>query len=40
MKKNAEAYKPFTMNAHVRGRLEMWEGCCNSNFEKIRKSIH
>jgi CRISPR-associated protein Cas1 len=27
MKKNAEADKPFTMNAHVRERLEMWEGC-------------
>ncbi|SDG05323.1 CRISPR-associated protein, Cas1 family [Methanolobus vulcani] len=27
MKKNAEADKPFTMNAHVRERLEMWEEC-------------
>jgi CRISPR-associated protein Cas1 len=25
MKKNAEADKPFTLNAHVRERLEMWE---------------
>ncbi len=25
MKKNAEADKPFTMNAHVRDRLEMWQ---------------
>ena len=25
MKKNAEADKPFTMNAHVRERLEMWK---------------
>jgi len=24
MKKNAEADKPFTMNAHVRERLEIW----------------
>ena len=24
MKKNAEADKPFTLNAHVRERLEMW----------------
>jgi CRISPR-associated protein Cas1 len=27
MKKNAEAEKPFTLNAHVRERLEIWEGC-------------
>ncbi|WP_235856330.1 CRISPR-associated protein Cas1 [Methanolobus halotolerans] len=27
MKKNAEADKPFTLNTHVRERLEMWEGC-------------
>lgn len=27
MKKNAEAEKPFTLNAHVRDRLGMWEGC-------------
>lgn len=26
MKKNAEAHKPFSLNAHVRERLEMWEG--------------
>ncbi|MCC7577130.1 MAG: CRISPR-associated endonuclease Cas1 [Methanomethylovorans sp.] len=26
MKQNAKADKPFTMNAHVRERLEMWEG--------------
>lgn len=25
MKKNAETDKPFTLNAHVRERLEMWE---------------
>jgi CRISPR-associated protein Cas1 len=25
MKKNAEADKPFTLNAHVRERLEIWE---------------
>ena len=24
MKKNAEADKPFTLNSHVRERLEMW----------------
>lgn len=24
MKKNAKADKPFTLNAHVRERLEMW----------------
>jgi CRISPR-associated protein Cas1 len=28
MKKNAEADKPFTLNAHVKERLENWEGCC------------
>jgi CRISPR-associated protein Cas1 len=27
MKKNAEAEKPFTLNSHVRERLEMWEEC-------------
>jgi CRISPR-associated protein Cas1 len=27
MKKNAEAEKTFTLNSHVRERLEMWEGC-------------
>ncbi|TQD27917.1 CRISPR-associated endonuclease Cas1 [Methanolobus vulcani] len=27
MKKNAKADKPFTLNAHVRERLELWEGC-------------
>jgi CRISPR-associated protein Cas1 len=27
MKKNAEADKPFTLNAHVKERLELWEGC-------------
>ncbi len=27
MKKNAEADKPFTLNSHVRERLDMWEGC-------------
>ena len=27
MKKNDEADKPFTLNSHVRERLEMWEGC-------------
>jgi len=26
MKKNAKADKPFTLNAHVRERLEMWNG--------------
>jgi CRISPR-associated protein Cas1 len=26
MKKNAKADKPFTLNAHVRERLEMWKG--------------
>jgi CRISPR-associated protein Cas1 len=25
MKKNAKADKPFTLNAHVRERLEIWE---------------
>jgi CRISPR-associated protein Cas1 len=25
MKKNAEADKPFTLNAHVRERLQMWD---------------
>jgi CRISPR-associated protein Cas1 len=25
MKKNAEADKPFTLNSHVKERLEMWE---------------
>ncbi len=25
MKKNVEDDKPFTMNAHVRERLDMWE---------------
>jgi CRISPR-associated protein Cas1 len=25
MKQNAKAYKPFTLNAHVRERLEQWE---------------
>jgi CRISPR-associated protein Cas1 len=25
MKKNAEAEKPFTLNSHVRERLELWE---------------
>lgn len=25
MKKNAEADKPFTLNAHVRERLELWD---------------
>jgi CRISPR-associated protein Cas1 len=27
MKKNAEADKPFTLNAHVKERLEMWRSC-------------
>lgn len=27
MKKNAKADKPFTLNAHVKERLEMWEKC-------------
>lgn len=27
MKKNAKADKPFSLNAHVKERLEMWEGC-------------
>ncbi len=27
MKQNAKADKPFTLNAHVRERLEMWEKC-------------
>ncbi|MDW7732573.1 MAG: hypothetical protein SCH66_09130 [Methanolobus sp.] len=27
MKKNAEADKPFTLSAHVKGRLETWESC-------------
>jgi CRISPR-associated protein Cas1 len=27
MKKNAKADKPFTLNAHVRERLEMWNMC-------------
>jgi CRISPR-associated protein Cas1 len=27
MKENAEADKSFTLNAHVRERLEIWEGC-------------
>jgi len=27
MKQNAMSEKPFTLNAHVRERLEMWEGC-------------
>jgi len=27
MKQNAKADKPFTLNAHVRERLEMWNGC-------------
>jgi len=26
MKQNAKADKPFTLNTHVRERLEMWEG--------------
>ena len=26
MKQNAKADKPFTLNAHVRERLEMWDG--------------
>jgi len=26
MKKNAEADKPFSLNAHVKERLDMWEG--------------
>ncbi|MFA4824632.1 MAG: CRISPR-associated endonuclease Cas1 [Methanoregula sp.] len=25
MKKNAESYKPFTLNKHVRKRLDQWE---------------
>jgi CRISPR-associated protein Cas1 len=25
MKKNAEADKPFSLNVHVRERVEMWE---------------
>jgi CRISPR-associated protein Cas1 len=25
MKKNAEAEKPFTLNSHVKERVEMWE---------------
>lgn len=36
MKKNAASDKPFTLNKHVRGRLDQWEskvevengGCC------------
>jgi CRISPR-associated protein Cas1 len=28
MKQNAKADKPFTLNAHVRERLEMWEESC------------
>jgi len=28
MKQNAMADKPFTLNAHVRERLDMWEGLC------------
>jgi CRISPR-associated protein Cas1 len=27
MKQNAKADKPFTLNAQVRERLEMWERC-------------
>jgi CRISPR-associated protein Cas1 len=27
MKQNAKGDKPFTMNKHVRDRLEMWDGC-------------
>ncbi len=27
MKQNAKADKPFTLNAHVRERLELWESC-------------
>ena len=27
MKQNAKSDKPFTLNVHVRERLEMWEGC-------------
>ncbi len=27
MKENAKDEKPFTLNAHVRERLEMWEVC-------------
>ena len=27
MKKDADAEKPFTLNAHVRERLEMWSRC-------------
>ena len=27
MKDNAKDNKPFTLNAHVRERVEMWGGC-------------
>lgn len=29
MKTNAKADKPFTLNAHVKERLEKWRGCCS-----------
>ncbi|KGK98611.1 hypothetical protein LI82_07005 [Methanococcoides methylutens] len=28
MKQNAEADKPFSLNAHVKERLESWGECC------------
>jgi CRISPR-associated protein Cas1 len=27
MKKNTKSGKAFSLNAHIRERLEMWEGC-------------
>jgi len=27
MKQNAKADEPFSLNTHVKERVEMWEGC-------------
>ncbi len=32
MKQNTEADKPFTLNSHVRERLEMWNGIYAANL--------
>ncbi len=35
MKRNAEDNKPFSLNAHVRERLEMWDGSKNKRVDIV-----
>jgi len=38
MKKNAKSDKPFSLNAHVRERLEMWDK--NSKVNILKLNLH